>query len=56
MPFKKLAPDKYQGPSGRTFNLNQVKRYYARGGHFAKGGVVKSQDKCMNKRNTLKMC
>ncbi len=34
MPFKKLGTNKYEGPSGKKFNLNQVKMYYARGGSF----------------------
>lgn len=34
MPFKKVGPDKYRGPSGRTFNYAQVKRYYSLGGTF----------------------
>ena len=34
MPFTKLGPNKYQGPSGKTFDENQVKMYYARGGSF----------------------
>lgn len=37
MPFKKLGTDKYKGPSGKIFNLNQVKMYYARGGSFPGG-------------------
>jgi len=46
MPFKKQGKDDYTGPSGRHFNLNQVRLYYAHGGHFpgqqgfAGGGVV----------------
>jgi len=34
MPFKKVEKNKYKGPSGRTFNLAQVRLYYARGGKF----------------------
>ena len=34
MPFKKLGPDKYQGPSGKVFNAAQVQLYYAHGGSF----------------------
>jgi len=34
MPFKKLRKNKYRGPSGKTFTLAQVRRYYARGGTF----------------------
>jgi hypothetical protein len=41
MPFKKVGKDDYTGPSGRHFNYAQVKRYYSKGGHFAKGGDVR---------------
>ena len=34
MPFTKIGRDQYQGPSGKKFNLNQVRLYYAEGGHF----------------------
>jgi hypothetical protein len=34
MPFTKVGPNKYKGPSGKTFNLNQVRLYYAGGDHF----------------------
>jgi len=34
MPFKKIGENKYQGPSGKVFNQNQVRLYYARGGSF----------------------
>lgn len=34
MPFKKVGPDQYVGPSGRRFDYRQVKLYYARGGSF----------------------
>ena len=34
MPFTKLGGGQYQGPSGKKFNLNQVRMYYARGGNF----------------------
>jgi len=34
MPFQKLGKNKYQGPSGKTFTLAQVKLYYYLGGHF----------------------
>ena len=40
MPFTKQGTNDYTGPSGRHFNSAQVKRYYAQGGHFAKGGPV----------------
>lgn len=36
MPFKKLGPNKYQGPSGKIFDEKQVKLYYANGGKFPK--------------------
>jgi hypothetical protein len=56
VPFKKIGKGVYQGPSGRKFNLAQVRLYYAGGDHFpgqrgfkgtrirkmAKGGVVPS--------------
>lgn len=43
MPFIKIGPNKYRGPSGKVFNYNQVQMYYARGGSFpgqkrSKGG------------------
>lgn len=34
MPFKKLGHGKYKGPSGRVFNLAQVRLYYSGGGKF----------------------
>ncbi len=34
MPFIKIGPNKYRGPSGRTFNKKQVKLYYSLGGKF----------------------
>ena len=34
MPFTKLGGGQYQGPSGKKFNLNQVRMYYSRGGSF----------------------
>ena len=34
MPFTKLGPNKYRGPSGKVFNYNQVQLYYSRGGSF----------------------
>ena len=34
MPFKKQGPDDYVGPSGKHFNLDQVRLYYAGGGAF----------------------
>jgi hypothetical protein len=68
MPFTKLGGGMYQGPSGRKFNLQQVKLYYAGGDHFpgqpgfkgrarfAKGGIVRSasHSKAMDCRNCLK--
>jgi hypothetical protein len=40
MPFSKLGPNKYRGPSGKVFNYNQVRLYYSLGGKFPgqKGG------------------
>jgi hypothetical protein len=32
MPFKKVGPNKYKSPSGRTYTKKQVKAYYATGG------------------------
>ncbi len=29
MPFDKIGPDEYQGPSGKKFDLKQVKLAYA---------------------------
>ena len=29
MPFKKVGPDRYKSPSGRTFTKGQIKAYYA---------------------------
>jgi hypothetical protein len=34
MPFRKIAPNKYVSPSGRTFNQKQIALYYAKGGRF----------------------
>jgi hypothetical protein len=34
MPFTKTGPNQYEGPSGKKFNLNQVRLYYAGGNHF----------------------
>jgi hypothetical protein len=34
MPFKKEGPGDYVGPSGKHFNLAQVRLYYAGGGKF----------------------
>lgn len=34
MPFKKLGPDRYQGPTGKIFDLAQVQLYYSNGGKF----------------------
>src|SRR5262245_44645966 len=34
MPFEKVGRDKYESPSGRKYNLKQVRLYYAGGGHF----------------------
>lgn len=32
MPFKKVGPNKYKSPSGRTFTKKQVVAYYATDG------------------------
>lgn len=37
MPFEKVGDDDYVGPSGKHFNLAQVRLYYARGGTFEAG-------------------
>lgn len=29
MPFQKIGPDQYEGPSGKKFDLKQVKLAYA---------------------------
>ena len=34
MPFKKVGPNKYRGPSGRTFTAAQVRLYKAHGNKF----------------------
>jgi len=34
MPFKKKGKDDYTGPSGKHFDLAQVKLYYSLGGKF----------------------
>src|SRR5215475_4931148 len=34
MPFTKIGRNKYESPSGRTYNKKQVALYYAGGGHF----------------------
>lgn len=52
MPFKKVGADDYTGPSGKHFNINQVRLYYARGGSFpgqkhAAGGPVTHKEPSM---------
>jgi len=32
MPFRKVAPNKYKSPSGRSFTKKQVEAYYATDG------------------------
>lgn len=32
MPFKKVGPNKYKSPSGRTYTKKQVEAYYATDG------------------------
>jgi len=34
MPFTKIGPNTYVSPSGRKYNGEQVKLYYANGGKF----------------------
>ena len=34
MPFTKIGRNKYESPSGRTFDKKQVGLYYSLGGHF----------------------
>lgn len=34
MPFAKLGHGRYEGPSGRKFDLAQVRLWYAKGGKF----------------------
>lgn len=34
MPFTRLGPNRYQGPTGKIFDLKQVQLYYANGGKF----------------------
>lgn len=36
MPFKKVGPNKYKSPSGRTFTKKQVTAYYATAGFTKK--------------------
>lgn len=43
MPFKKIWPNKYKSPSGRTFTSNQVKAYYATNG-FKKSVAKKKKN------------
>jgi hypothetical protein len=50
MPFKKVGSNDYTGPSGKHFNLNQVRLYYAHGGSFpahAGGGPVAKKEPTM---------
>lgn len=39
MPFKKIGPNKYTSPSGRTFTKKQVNLYYATDGFSKQGGI-----------------
>jgi len=41
MPFRRVAHDKYQTPSGRTYNQAQVNRYYANDGFTKKTSDVR---------------
>lgn len=36
MPFKKVGPNKYKSPSGRSFTKKQVEMYYATSGFTKK--------------------
>jgi hypothetical protein len=36
MPFKKVGPDKYKSPSGKSYNKKQVRLYYATDGFTKK--------------------
>jgi hypothetical protein len=42
MPFEKTGPNQYTSPSGRKFNLKQVRMYYANGGRFPGQGMRES--------------
>jgi hypothetical protein len=50
MPFTRIAHNKYRGPSGKTFNLNQVKLYYAGGDHFPGQKGFKGRSKPKRKK------
>jgi hypothetical protein len=43
MPFRKVGPNKYVSPSGRTFNRSQISLYYAKGGRFPGNPGMKEQ-------------
>lgn len=45
MPFKKVGPNKYKSPSGRTFTKKQVEAYYASGGTFKGASKGKGKKK-----------
>ena len=45
MPFVKVAPNKYRGPSGRIYTREQVELYYAHGGHFPGDSPKKKRKK-----------
>lgn len=40
MPFEKVGDDDYVGPSGKHFNLAQVRLYYSQGGTFDAGDAA----------------
>lgn len=43
MPFKKVAPNKYKSPSGKSFTKKQVKLYYATEGFTEKPKAKKGR-------------
>ncbi len=46
MPFRKVGPNRYKSPSGRTYTKKQVVAYYASGGTFGRArGHRKSRRK-----------
>lgn len=45
MPFTKVGPDRYKGPSGKTFDYAQVKLYYSQGGKFPSKGKARKKKK-----------
>ena len=52
MPFKKLGPDKYEGPSGKVFDKKQVRLAYATDNFTKAPGKSKTVHKsAMGKRS-----